>query len=82
MIVLEFRIEANFRAACHLLEHNGLAIDMEAAKDAWRPSQIWLFEEQITCEAKRVSLAQARSLEKMDRIERNGHASQCLAMPQ
>jgi len=82
MIVLEFRIEANFHAACHLLEHNGLVIDKEGAKDAWRPCLIWLFEEQITCEAKRRSLAQARSLEKLDRIQRNDHASQCLAMPQ
>lgn len=82
MIVLEFRIEANFHAACNLLEHNGMAIGKEATEDAWRPSLIWLFEEQITCEAKRGSLAQARSLEKLDRIQRNDNASQCLAMPQ
>ena len=82
MIVLEFRIDENFRAACGLLEEGGLPIQLEAAREPWRPSLLWLFEEQLLDEAHRKALAQARNLEKLDRFQQKQFATLNLAIPQ
>jgi len=82
MILLEFRIDENFRAARRLLEASGLPIQLEAPPEPWRPSLLWLFEEQLVDEVQRRALVQARNLEKLDRFQQRQFATLNLAIPQ
>ena len=82
MIILEFRFQENFQAASRLLEAGGLSFEFETAREDWRPSLIWLFEEQIGSEAHRAALKLARGQERADRAQARPHAGSNLAVPQ
>ena len=82
MIVLEFRCPELFTSACSLLKARKLQFFAEAALESWRPSVIFLFEEDIRTGPDRKALCQARDFEREDYGRQKPHAWPNLAVPQ
>ena len=82
MIVLEFRFRENFQAACRLLEAGGLTFEFETAREEWRPSLLWLFEEALASDDHRGALSLAQGFERKDRFQRRHASVLNLAVPQ
>jgi len=82
MIILEFRFHQHFHQVCRLLENHGIPFEFETAREEWRPSLVWLFEEHVEEEGRSVVLRQARSLEALDHFQQRHAAVLNLAVPQ
>ena len=82
MIVFEFRFHEHFQSVCRLLESYQLPFDCEAAREEWRPSYIWLFEESVRTETQEQVLRKARAYEQVDRFRQRRASMPNLAVPQ
>ena len=67
MIILEFRFIQHCLAASRILEQHQVAHQSEISREAWRPSLIFLFPDDVRTAPQREALARARRLEQTDR---------------
>lgn len=82
MIIFEFRFQEHFHTVCRLLEAYQVPFDCETAREEWRPSLIWLFEEGVRTETQAEIIRKARSYEQMDHFQRRRAEVPNLAVPQ
>ena len=67
MIILEFRFTKHCLAASRLLDKHQVPHKSEISGDAWRPSLVFLYPEDVRTAPQREALARARRLEQADR---------------
>ena len=81
MILLEFRSLRSFQVALKILGRDKVSCIFEPSTVEWRPSLIYFFADDLHTERQRKAVVRARSLERIERSQKQPYAWPNLAVP-